>query len=576
MEIDPFGRELLKNALITVADNMIVSVIRTARSTVVKNNLDFSASICDAQGQLVAQGLALPVHMGATMPALRGCLDHYGNDIQPGDILANNDPYSGASHLNDIFMFKPVFRDDELLAFLNIILHHTDLGGRVPGGNATDSTEIFQEGLRIPPTKIVEAGRVNDTLMRIIQTNTRVPDKVLGDVRAQIASLDIAERELLKLIEGYELAEFKAYMSELIDYSERLTRAGIAALPDGSVEFTDWSDDDGTGNGPVKFHVTLTVEDDEMTVDFTGTSPQTSGAMNCNFWFTASCAYAAIRTLLDVSMPNNAGFYRPIRVTVPERSFLNAAFPAPVGARGSAGYRVRTLVLGALARLLPGRIPACPGGSEFGIVLAGYEEDRKPFLFLEFHNITGTGGGPDKDGQEGGPFSLGNPANVPVEIIEAENPIRIDTYALLPDTGGAGKYRGALGIVRQYRVLADRATVQVRSDRQHHRPFGLFGGQGGSFGRCVLNPGDGAETLPSKFVRTFHRDDVIRVEMPGSGGYGDPLERDPERVAEDVSEGKITVEHASQSYGVIIDGDSLRLDVAATTARRAEMAGRVP
>ena len=283
-----------------------------------------------------------------------------------------------------------------------------------------------------------------------------------------------------------------------------------------------------------------------------------------------------IRTLLDVSMPNNAGFYRPIRVTVPERSFLNAAFPAPVGARGSAGYRVRTLVLGALARLLPGRIPACPGGSEFGIVLAGYEEDRKPFLFLEFHNITGTGGGPDRDGQEGGPFSLGNPANVPVEIIEAENPIRIDTYALLPDTSGAGKYRGALGIVRQYRVLADRATVQVRSDRQHHRPFGLFGGQGGSFGRCVLNPGDGAETLPSKFVRTFHRDDVIRGEMPGGGGYGDPLERDPERVAEDVSEGKITVEYASQAYGVIIDGDSLRLDVAATTARRAEMAGRVP
>ena len=351
MEIDPFKRELLKNALVTVADNMIVSVIRTARSTVVKSNLDFSASICDAQGQLVAQGLALPVHMGATMPALKGCLDHYGNGIQPGDILANNDPYSGASHLNDIFMFKPVFRDGELLMFLNLILHHTDMGGRVPGGNATDSTEIFQEGLRIPPTKIVEAGRPNDTLMRIIQTNVRVPDKVLGDVRAQIASLDIAEREMLKLIEGYELAEFKAYMSDLIDYTERLTRAGIAALPDGSVAFTDWSDDDGAGNGPVKFHVTLTVEGDEMTVDFTGTSPQTTGAMNCNFWFTASCAYAAVRTLLDVSMPNNAGFYRPIRVTVPERSFLNAPFPPP----SAPADRPDT----GRARWFSGRSPSC-------------------------------------------------------------------------------------------------------------------------------------------------------------------------------------------------------------------------
>jgi N-methylhydantoinase B len=574
VEIDPFRRELIKNALVTVADNMIVTVIRTARSTVVKSNLDFSASVCDGDGILVAQGLALPVHLGATMPALEGCLDQYGEDIHPGDILANNDPYSGASHLNDIFMFKPVYKDGERVAFLSIILHHTDMGGRVPGGNATDSTEIFQEGLRIPPTKIVERGQINDTLMRIIETNVRVPEKVLGDVSAQIAALNIGERDMLKLLEDYDAREFKAYMTDLVDYTERLTRAGIAALPDGQVEFTDWNDDNGAGGDPVKFQVRLTVRGDKIVVDFTGTSPQTTGAMNPNYWFTASCAYAAIRSTLDVAIPNNAGFFRPIQVVAPEGCFVNPVFPAPVGARGVAGYRCRTLILGALAQLLPGRIPACTGGSEFGIVFAGYDSDRKPFLYLEFHNITGNGGGPDGDGQDAGPFCLGNPANVPVEIIEAENPIEIEEYAFLPDTGGPGKHRGALGIVRQYRVLADQATVQVRSDRQLHRPWGLFGGKGGAFGKCIRNPHDQAEVMPSKFIRTLLKGDVFRSEMPGSGGYDDPLERDPHRVLEDIMQEKMSVEHAREDYGVVVDPEGMQLDLEATAAMRAQMGER--
>ena len=574
MTLDPFKRELIQNRLATIADNMIVTVVRTSRSTVVKNNMDFSTSICDAEGQLVAQGLSLPVHLGATMPALKGCLDHYGDDIHPGDILSNNDPYSGASHLNDIFMFKPVFRDGERVAFLSIILHHTDMGGRVPGGNATDSTEIFQEGLRIPPTKIVERGEPNKTLMRIIETNVRVPDKVLGDVRSQIAALNIGEREMLKLLEDYDLQEFRAYMTDLVDYAERLTRAGIAALPDGKVEFTDWNDDDGAGGGPVKLHVSLSVEGDEMVVDFTGTSPQTSGATNPNYWFTASCALAAIRSALDVSIPTNAGFYRPIRVIAPEGCFVNPVFPAPVGARGQSGYRVRTLVLGALAKLIPGRISACPGGSEFAVVFAGYEGNRKPFLFLEFHNMTGHGGGPERDGQDAGPFCLGAPANVPVEIIEAENPIVVENYGFLPDTGGPGEYRGALGIVRQYRVLADQATVQVRSDRQVHRPWGLFGGKGGAFGKCILNPGNGTEIMPSKFIRTLEKGDVFRGEMPGSGGYGDPLKRDPLRILEDVRQEKMTRGHARDEYGVVIDPAALRFDPEATARKRAEMGRR--
>ena len=285
MQTNPFTRELIYKGLVTVADNMILAVVRTSRSTVVKNNLDFSTSVCDGDGRLVAQGLALPVHLGATMPALRGCLDHFGDDVEPGDVFANNDPYSGASHLNDVFMFKPVFKDGERIAFLSIILHHTDMGGRVPGGNAPDSTEIFQEGLRIPPAKIVERGEPNPTLLRLIEANVRVPDKVLGDVRSQIAALDAGERQLLEQLETYTGGEIRASMADQLDYAERLTRAGIEDLPDGTVEFTDWNDDDGAGGGPVRIHVRLTVAGDEIEVDFTGTSPQTSGALNPNYWF---------------------------------------------------------------------------------------------------------------------------------------------------------------------------------------------------------------------------------------------------------------------------------------------------
>lgn len=564
---DPIRRELFSNALTTITDNMIVTVARTSRSEVVKSSLDFSSAICDAHGQVIAQGLALPAHLGSMMPALKGCLDRLGPDLRPGDILASNDPYSGASHLNDIYMFKPVHFGGERVAILCLVMHHIDMGGRVPGGNATDSTEIFQEGLRIPPSKIFEADRPNETLLNIIEANVRVPDKVMGDVQAQIAALKLAERELLKLLEEYEPAEFKLLAEDLIDYAETLTRSGIKSLGSGVAEFTDWIDDDGTGGPPVRLSVKLTVADESIDVDFTGTSPQTSGAVNPNFWFTASCAYAGIRSVMPRAMPGNAGFYRAISVTAPEGSFLNPKFPAPVGARGLAGYRVRHAVCGALAKLLPEKMPACPGGSELGIVFAGKTSDHHPFLFLEFHNTTGIGGYPDEDGQDGCPWCLTNLANIPVEVIEAENPIRIEEYSLLPDTGGPGRHRGALGIARQYRVLSDQATVQLRSDRQLHAPWGLAGGHPGAAARSVLNPGESARIMPSKFLHTMRQGEVFRAEMPGSGGHGDPFRRDPQAVSDDIRLEKMTPGHALAAYGVVVNASGA-VDLEATRLER--------
>ena len=570
IQIDPVKRELIKNALISICDTMLVMIVRTARSTNIKNTMDFSAALCDGAGQIVAQGLAVPAHLGAIMPALKGCLDHFGDDIVDGDILTSNDPYAGCSHLNDIFMFKPVFANGERIAVLCLILHHTDLGGRVPGGNASDSLEIFQEGLRIPPSKIVEAGKPNQTLLRVIEHNTRMPERMMGDVYAQMAALNTAEKELQALIAANRPPVLKAYMSELIDYTERLTRARIAALPDGSVEFTDWNDDDGVGTEPVRFHVKLTKKGDEFIVDFTGTSPQGRGALHLNEAFTASCSYAALRCVIDPDLPNNAGFYKPITIIAPPGTFTNVRYPAAVGARGQGGYRVRSTVLGALAMLLPGKVPACAGGSEFAIVFAGYEgEARRPYLHLEFHNTSGQGGGPDRDGQDGGPYAIGNLANVPAELIEAENPILVEEYAFIPDSGGAGQYRGALGIARQYRLLTDEATVQLRSDRHNHPCFGLFGGKPGALARSIFNPQGKADPAPSKFVRTMNRGEVFRGEMAGSGGYGDPFTRDPASVLEDVRQEKVTLTSARNVYGVVIDQASLTVDVKATAAARA-------
>ena len=578
MKIDPFRRELIKNGLVTIADNIVVRVIRTARSTLVKNGMDFTSSVCDADGEMVAQGLALPSQLGATMPALRGCLDYFGDDIEAGDMLVNNDPYSGGSHLPDVFMFLPVFADGERVAILGLILHHTDMGGRMAGGNAADSNEIYEEGLRIPPSKIQVRGEPNSTVLRFIEHNVRVADKVLGDMRAQMAALNGAAEELRKLIAEFGVSEFKAYMKDIVDYTERLARASIAALPDGEVEFTEWNDDDGVGNGPIKIHVKLTVEGDEITADFTGTSPEMGGALHPNYWFTVSITYAALRTVLPADMPNNAGFYRPIKVIAPEGSWVNPRFPAAVGARGQGGYRLRSIILGALSELIPGRMPACTGGSEFGLVVVGNDEDRKPFLHLEYHNITGHGGGPDRDGQDAGPYCLDNNANTPVEFIEAENPLLVEEYGFLPDTGGAGRYRGSLGIVRQYRLLADEALVNLRSDRHLHQPWGLCGGKGGAVARSLKITDGREQETPSKYILRFKKGDVLRAEMPGSGGYGDPLDREPSAVLEDVRQEKVSIEHALAAYAVVIDPDAEAVDVKATkdARRRARQARDAP
>jgi N-methylhydantoinase B len=568
---DPLAFELIKNALAGIADGMAVTVVRTARSFVVKQSMDFSTALCDARGELVAQGMGTPLHLGSMMPALQGVLRRYPGGFEPGDIYLINDPYAGGSHLPDIFLFKPILVGGTLAAFAGAIAHQTDIGGRVSGGNACDNTEIYQEGLRLPPLKLFARGVPNESLFAILAANVRVPDKVLGDVRAQVAALHQGERDFLRVVQDYGLEELQGYLADILDYTERFTRAEIAAMPDGEYTWTEYIDDDGIDPDPIRIHLTLTIHGDSLTADFTGTSAQCQGSIQPNLSATKAMVYAAVRCVLDPALPNNGGYFRPIRVIAPEGSFVNPLHPAPVAARALGARRVAQAVFGALTQALPGKIFAAWGGGEFGISIGGYYANRQPFVHLEFHNDASWGGGPHKDGLDGHPGPMSNLANTPIELLEAEQPIRIDQYGFVPDTGGPGEYRGGLATVRDFRLL-EPATLQIRSDRRRFLPYGLYGGKPGTPAAGILNPDTDHAVMPSKFLMRAKRNDVFRMVLAGGGGYGDPLERDPERVAEDVREEKLSREYARREYGVVLDPQTLAVDPAATAALRQRLA----
>ena len=353
---DPVTREIIKNALMSAADTMALTVVRTARSAVIKHGMDFSTALFAADGQQVAQGLTLPAHLGSMAPALEGVMKAFGDDVQPGDIFANNDPYEGGSHLPDIFLFKPVFAYDTLVGWSCCIGHQTDIGGRIPGGNACDSTEIYQEGLQIPPLKLYEGGILNRAVWRILEKNVRVPEKVLGDVQAQLAAVRFGERDLMRLVDDYGVEEIKSYMADILDTTERMTRAEVLGLPDGTWEFTDYIDNDGIDIQPIAIHAKVTIDGDTVYVDFDGTSPQARGSINPNLAYTKSQVYAVMKCLIDPAIQSNSGFFRAFDIKAPEGCFVNPQHPAPVAARGMSGFRVCHTLFGAMAQALPGRV----------------------------------------------------------------------------------------------------------------------------------------------------------------------------------------------------------------------------
>jgi N-methylhydantoinase B len=554
MNIDPITFAVIKSGLDSIADDMAYTVVRIARSEIVKDVMDFSAALCAGDGQMVAQAKTIAQHLGAIPEAMAAVLAKFGDGLAEGDVVIMNDPYHGGMHLPDIFMFMPLFYEGKRRAFAVVICHHTDVGGRVPGSNASDSTEIYQEGLRIPPLKLYDRGTLNETLETLIKINVRVPDRVWGDLSAQFAAAQVGKRGLEKLFARYGADEVEAYMFELLDYAERVTKAEIKLWPKGRYEFTDHIDSDGFSDAPIPIKVAITVrEDGTLFVDYTGSSPQVKGALNSTLSFTHSLTYLSVRCVLSRDIPSNVGVFRCIEVRVPEASVLNPVMPAPCAARALTGYRVFDTVLGALSKVVPERVPAAGEGGNSVICISGLRPNRKPFIIVDM--ICGAWGGrPDKDGLEAVTNASQNLSNMPVEVMEAEHPVRVEEYAFVPDTCGAGKWRGGVGLRRSYRILAPEALLQMRTDRVAFRPYGLDGGEPGGPSRNSIEVAGETRPLPGKVTMTVPQGSLIVHEQAGGGGFGDPAARNPALIAEDLVDGKITEAFVRRHYAKSVVG----------------------
>jgi N-methylhydantoinase B len=570
LAIDPITLGLIRNFLSSVADEMANTIIRTAYSTVVRDCMDFSTGLCDRHGNTVAQGLTIPFQLGGIPFALEATLKKYGSNINPGDIFIINDPFEGGIHIPDVFLFEPVFYKSELIGFSAVVSHHLDLGGRVPGSVACDNTEIFHDGLRIPPLKLYERGVPSEAIFGILEKNIRAPVMTLGDIRSNLSACRTGAAGLIELAERYGVETLDVYFAELLDYTERLARAEIRSWPDGEYRFTDYLDNDGVDPEPIPLCVKLTIAGDSATVDFEGTSPQVRGGINSPWAYTVSCCTYAIRSVMRGDIPNTSGLLRPIKVIAAEGLIVNPLMPAASGMRGIVGFRLADTLLGALAQALPTKVPAAGEGGNSLVIIGGYSQGQKE-PFIMFDMVCGTWGARSScDGNDG----LTNPgsviSNIPAELMELEYPIRLEQYSLTRDTGGAGKYRGGLGVTREWRYLGDRpANLSVRSDRRQYPPYGLAGGLPGGASTLVINPGQPNEKiLDTKVTTILQPGDVLRHTQAGGGGWGKPMDRDVQAVLRDVLNDKVSIDRAGDIYGVVIDPKHMQIDSEATRVRR--------
>ncbi|HEX4746018.1 MAG TPA: hydantoinase B/oxoprolinase family protein [Gaiellaceae bacterium] len=570
---DPVTQQIVANALASIADEMATTIFRTAHSTVVRDGMDFSAALCDASGETVAQAVSVPFHLGSLPVAVEKLLERYAGALRPGDVFVMNDPFDGGIHLQDIFVFKPVFSGEVLVGFACTTAHHGDVGGRLPGSSACDNTEIFQEGIRLPWLRLYEGGEPVEDVFKIITANVRIPRMTLGDLGAQVAACSVAERELLALVERYGVERLAGLMTGLVDHTERLVRSEIATWPDGTASFTDYLDSDGIDRVDVPIRVTVTIAGDEVTADFSESAPMVRGSLNSTRSFVQAVVYQAVRSALTVDVPNTSGAFRPVSVITRPGTVAEVVMPGASSMRGVTGFRCFDAVNGALAQLIPDRVPAAgEGGNTLAIFGAERPEGDGRFVYYEL--VTGTWGATrEGDGNDG----LANPcsvaANIPVEVAESEFPIVVERYGLVPDSGGAGKHRGGLAIERVWRCLTGDTSLIVRSDRRAHAPYGLAGGGPGATSVNVLQRPDGSEEeLPPMFSTTIQAGDVYVHRTAAGGGYGNPLERDPLAVARDVGDEKVSVGAALERYGVVVRPDG-SVDEEATRKERDARAG---
>jgi N-methylhydantoinase B len=573
--LDPITLEVIRNKLDDIADEMEITLLKSSHSATVKEALDASAAIFDPQAQQVAQATAGPLHLGMIIPGVRRTVELFPPEtMREGDVYVLNDPYDGGNHLPDLIMTVPVFVADEPVALAVTITHHHEMGGRSPGSTPMDVTEIFQEGLRIPPLKLFDAGEPNATLISLIERNVRTPEAVIGDVYGQIAACHAGRQGLLKLFARYGKDALHHAMDALLDRAEHLTREAISRIPDGDYHFVDYLDNDGIDlDRQVRIEARVTIDGSDFNVDLTGTNPQVRGPINCVPASTLAAIYYVVRVVTDPAIPNNGGCYRPVQAILPEGSVVNPRPPAAVNARAVTVRRLVDAMLGALAPALPARIPAASNGHPLVMSGGGVDPaDGRAYAFAEFAT-GGMGGRPNKDGVETIQTDTSNAQNIPVEALELESPLQVAYLRLRPDSGGPGRYRGGLGFEKRFQVLRGELRVSHRGERHYSAPWGLAGGEAGASCRSLLRrAGEGETPIPSKLDFVMRAGDELDVWTSGGGGHGDPLDREPERVLADVLDGKVGAANAAEQYGVVVVDGAVHGE--ATIARRADLAAR--
>ena len=539
--LGPIALEVLRNALTAAAAEMDVTIWRTSRSTIVRELLDYSTAVFDRDGHNVAQSARIPQHlnsMGAGLLTLvRDFLPLDG--WEDGDVVITNDPYCGGQHIPDILAFRPVFVDGARIAIVGTLCHHLDMGGMAAGSYAANATEVFQEGLRIPPMRLARRGTLNAEVLLMMRQNVRRPDMLWGDLQAQLASLAVGEANLAKLARRYGAETIVAACARILDSSEAAMRAMIGRMPDGRYEFEDFIDDDGLTEQPIRIHAAIEITGEEMVVDLSGSGPQALGPINATLASAGSAVAYAVMACADFPIPANAGCGRPVRVVAREGSIVHATHPAPVANRIVVSHRLATTLLGALHQAVPDRIPAAYYGASYVCTFQtiGAAGERSVLVEIE---VGGSGGHPEQDGLNGYSSGMHNNANIPIEMIESELPLTITAYELLPGSGGAGRYRGGTGLVREWRVDCPEAVFTANLERFKYQPYGLGGGQAGAPGQLWLLRDGGRQALASKVANLrLRQGDVIRLETSGGGGFGDPAQRDAAAVAADRAAGYV-------------------------------------
>lgn len=551
---DPITIEILHNTFKSVTDEMFVALMKSSYSTNIKERRDHSTAIIDRHGKLIAQAeFSLPIHLGSLLGLVDTILASLSVEkIQEGDIFIANDPHvAGGTHLPDINMAMPVFADSRLVAFVCNIAHHADMGGMSPGSMAGGMSEIYQEGLRVPLVRLFKADVLDEEILSILLLNARIPEERRGDYFAQIAACKLGCRRLSEVVEKHGSPLIETTFAEIIRRTELRLRQAYKQLPAGRYRFIDYMDDDGLGTQDIPIVVEATISESHLVLDFRGSSPQVAGNINCTMSATRAAACYSVKALLDPEIPNNHGVIDAVEIIVDRGSILSAVHPAAVASRAHTCQRVIDAVIGCFAQAIPLKVVAAANGANTTAVFAGTDpRTGQDYVYLETLG-GGFGGRATKDGMDGVQVHITNTSNLPVESIESEYPLLVETYGFVEDSGGAGKYRGGLGIRRVVRPIGHTAIFSGTGERFRHQPWGLFGGLPGHCGRFAIRSDDRTVLeLPGKTPSTrINPTECVIIETPGAGGYGRPADRDPTAIVGDLSSGKFSGEYVTTHYG---------------------------